>query len=428
MDDVKDGDDVALATRLLAEWDEGRGTSKSQLEIKTWGDTTAHGRRFDRFIRKTLGVPTNRPSRQSDRIAQLEKQVRGLGRIPVGHKAAAWELQLQHARESCLAALRMWNDPVDCFRTGGFSLMFVTAWNAIAIAMLERANREWRQIRSGTVVVNAEGIELARKTEELVREAFPGGERKGLRQNVQLWIDLRNNVAHRRVEALDALVASHAQAGLLNFETALVEGFGDEYALGEALSVPLQLSGFRDPGVLRSRRLLEASLPPDVQTIISRAETADPELLRDPTFVMRVAFVPVVSNSGRSPDSVTYFMRPGDVPDELAEMLERYVVLAKPLVGNATLRYSHVRDEYERRVGFRLDNNAHAAAARALGARPPRDEPDRTVDARLAEFNTAFNQYVYTPAWVDLLVARMSTVEAFKELVGRVPRPIAATG
>ncbi len=185
--------------------------------------------------------------------------------------------------------------------------------------MLERNNCEWREIRGGAVVVNRDGVELARSTDELVGDTFGGDDRKGLRQNVQLWIDLRNGVAHRRIESLDALVAGHAQAGPLNFETALVEQFGDEYALGEALSVPLQLSGFRDPGVLKSRRLLEASLPPDLQAIISRAETADPELLRDPTFVMRVAFVPVVPNSGRSPDSIAYFVRPGEVPDELAE-------------------------------------------------------------------------------------------------------------
>ena len=129
---------------------------------------------------------------------------------------------------------------------------------------------------------------------------------------------------------------------------------------------------------------------------------------------MRVAFVPVVPSSGRNPDSVAYFVRPGEVPDELADMLERYVVLAKPLVGNATLRYSHIRDEYERRVGLHLGNNAHAAAARALRARVPRGKADRTIDPRLAEFNTAFNQYVYTPAWVDLLVTRMSTVEEFR--------------
>jgi hypothetical protein len=34
--------DVELAERLLAEWNNGHGVSKSQLEIRTWGDATSH--------------------------------------------------------------------------------------------------------------------------------------------------------------------------------------------------------------------------------------------------------------------------------------------------------------------------------------------------------------------------------------------------
>lgn len=62
MDDVEPEDDVELANRLLAEWDEGRGTSKSDIERREWGDGGAHGRRFDRFIRQTLGVATTKRS------------------------------------------------------------------------------------------------------------------------------------------------------------------------------------------------------------------------------------------------------------------------------------------------------------------------------------------------------------------------------
>lgn len=47
-------DDLELGTRLLAEWDEGRGTSKSEIERREWGDGGAHGRRFDRLIRQTV--------------------------------------------------------------------------------------------------------------------------------------------------------------------------------------------------------------------------------------------------------------------------------------------------------------------------------------------------------------------------------------
>ena len=79
MTDVSAADDIELAQQLMREWDEGRGISKSQLEIRTWSDATSDGRHFDCFVRAALGVTTTRPSKQTDRISLLEQQVRGLG-------------------------------------------------------------------------------------------------------------------------------------------------------------------------------------------------------------------------------------------------------------------------------------------------------------------------------------------------------------
>jgi hypothetical protein len=71
-------DETELAQELMARWDQGKGTSKSQVEIEVWGDATSLGRHFDRFVRTQLGVSTNRPSKQTDRIAGLERKIRGL--------------------------------------------------------------------------------------------------------------------------------------------------------------------------------------------------------------------------------------------------------------------------------------------------------------------------------------------------------------
>ena len=38
MAEERDETDEELAERLYAEWDGGRGTSKSELERRTWGD------------------------------------------------------------------------------------------------------------------------------------------------------------------------------------------------------------------------------------------------------------------------------------------------------------------------------------------------------------------------------------------------------
>ncbi len=402
--------DVELARELLERWDKGNGVSKSQLEREIWEDGSSHGRRFDRFIRGTLGVETSRRSRQTDRIADLEKQIVSLGAHPVGAKTVEWQAQLQQARASCLEALRVWNDPTSSFRTGAFALLFVTAWNSLALASLQRDGKEWRRLDSSGEPSLCDGAEQSLDTLELINGAFPDADYRGIRENLSRWVEIRNAVAHRHLPALDYAVIPLAQAGLLKTEEVLVEVFGAEYGLGDKLSVPLQLSGFRDPDVLASRKKLQASLPLDVQAVLDRAYDAPADLLADPSYMMRVAFIPAVPSSGRSPDVVAYFVRPGEVPSELEETIERYVVLTKP-TARPNFSATQVIGEVQRRTRYKLNTNQHAQLARTLGVRPGSGEPDGTLDVKYAEYITSFKRYLYSQAWIDLLVDKLSSPE-----------------
>ncbi len=414
-------EDTELANKLLVAWDNGDGTSKSELERIHWRDGSSHGRRFDRFIRQTLGVQTTRRSKQSGRIADLEAQIRGMGRSPAGVKGPDWETQLLHARNACLSGLRVWNDPQEPFRSGTFSLLFVTAWNSLAIAVLQKDRNEWRKLDEEVEPLLVGDAEQAEDTMVLLQRAFTGPEHFGLRQNVQVWVDLRNAVAHRCLPALDMSVIPYTQAGLLNFENAVVDTFGPDFALGENLSVPLQLSGFRDPGVLKSAKALQGSLPLDVQAILARAE-ASPELLADPTFTLRVAFLPTVPASGRSPDAVAYFVKPGEVPTELEDLLERYVVLPKVgMAARPNFTSKLVIAEVQRRTGFKFHHHHNLGAARKLGVRSPKAEADKTHDLKYVEYITSLKQHLYSQAWIDLLVAECSTQDGFEEATGWKP-------
>ena len=412
--------DVELARKLLALWDNGEGTSKSQLERQTWRDGSSHGRRFDRFIRATLGVETSRRSQQTDRIADLETQIVSLGALPVGAEEVDWQVQLQQARVSCLEALRIWNDPTNSFRTGAFSLLFVTAWNSLALASLQRKGNECRRLNRAGEPTLVDGTEQTLDTLELINRAFADTEYLGVRENLARWVEIRNAVAHRHLPALDHVVIPLAQAGLLNTEAVLVDVFGAEYALGEKLSVPLQLSGFRDPDVLGSRRKLQASLPLDVQAMLARAYEAPADLLADPSYIMRVAFIPVVPASGTSPDVVAHFARPGEVPRELEETIDKYFVLTKPTT-RLSVRATQVIEEVRRRTGYKFNTNQHAQVSRKLGVRPCRGEADGTLDVKYAEYVTSFKQYLYSQAWIDLLVDKLSTPEGFAGLLGAPP-------
>lgn len=246
-----------------------------------------------------------------------------------------------------------------------------------------------------------------------------------MRLNVEDWVSLRNCVAHRHLPALDALVIPRAQAGLLNFENALGATFDETYVLADQLSVPLQLSGFRDPGVLTSLKRLQASLPVDVQAVLARASEADPEILNDQTYMLRVAFIPAVPASGRSPDAVAYFVKPGEVPDELAEALQQYVVLpkvARPPRPN--LGAKQVVRDVQDRIPWRFTTNVHAMLTRKLKVRPPSDATDQSAtDLQYCEYVPAAKLHLYNRAWVDRLVERLTTEEGYRSATGLDPIP-----
>ena len=243
----------------------------------------------------------------------------------------------------------------------------------------------------------------------------------GLRENLRIWIDIRNSVAHRYLPSLDYVVIPHAQAALLNFENAIVQDFGPSLAIAERLSVPLQLSGFRDPGVLSSRKKLQALLPLDVQLLLSRPELDHPALGSDETFLLRVAFIPVVPASTTSPDAIAYFAKPGEVPDAITESIDQYLVPPKGYTKRPNILPTQVVKVVQERTGYRFNTNLHAEAARRLGARPARGEPDATIDIRLAEWISAHKRHLYTPAWNDLLADKLSTPEGFLEATGKQP-------
>ncbi len=328
-----------LAQRLLSEWQAGK--PKSRIERETWNDGRSHGRHFDRFIFENLGVRTVQKSKLSDRVAELETQIRSLGAVPRGAVEHSWERQLQHARESCTAALRIWNDPAASFRTGAFSLLIVTACNALCIAILQKREEEWKAVNTDSDGFNA-GTDRALGTVELLNKAFPDASQHGLRENLKLWINLRNAVAHRCLEALDHCMIPQAQAAVLNFENVVRDEFGSEFGLGEHLSVPLQLSGFRDPGVLASRKKLQASLPPDVQHLLAQPELEHPELLADSTFSLRIAFIPMVSATTNNPDAIAYFAKPGEVPEDVEKSIGKFLVIPKAYTKRPELRAMQV--------------------------------------------------------------------------------------
>ena len=316
---LTDEQHVQLAAEMHARWQQGE--PKSRLEIEYWGNVTAHGKAFSAYVRRWLRVETERQSTQSARIAHLEALLRANGISPT----EAWDLPeeyrlLAKSRESVLAAVRVYNDPDARFRTETFVVLMVIAWNSLLQAMLERSNVDYyeRDEHGAQIVVGGRAKVLG--TWQLVHLALAGDDYRAVRANLDFFLRLRDQISHRYLPALDVAVTGEAQSMLLNFENVLAAQFGEEAALGDRLAVPLQLSGFRNEGSLRSLRKAQAKLPTDVSDFLASHRTGvDDDVLASSEYCLQIFFVPVIANRERSADAVVRFVPPDKVTPGVGE-------------------------------------------------------------------------------------------------------------
>jgi hypothetical protein len=425
-DDLTEDEHREIATRLYARWEVG--ASKSALEIEFWDDPTSHGKRFTSYVRRWLGRETERKSGQTEQIERLQSLLRSHGISPTEAGDLEEEFRLlAKARESSLAALRVYNDPMAGFRTETFIVLMIIGWNSLFQAALERDDIDYYVRDDEGRQVLIDGRPKVKDTWELMNLAIPGPIWEATRANLDFFLGLRNLIAHRYLPALDIRVASEAQSMLLNFEHQLVEQFGEAAALGDRLSVPLQLSSFRHTGGLESLKAAQAQLPTDVQDYLCRhRDEVSDEVLRSPEYALQIFFVPVTANRENPADATVTFIRPGDVSEELEAALQQLTVVTKPkrvaVASGDLLRPSEVVNLVKERLPFRFTSDTHQRAWKAYKVRPATAsaEPEATVE-RYCRWDRLMRGYGYTRAWVELLVTDLSDPIKYQGVVGFAP-------
>jgi hypothetical protein len=426
-DELSDEQHVATAREMYERW--CAGEPKSRLEIEYWDRAGSHGKAFTAYTKKWLGLETEKKSVQTGRVEHLERLLRAHGIPPTdaGDLPEADRL-IAKARESALAAIRVYNDPLSGFRTETFILLMVIAWNAAFQAKLEQDSADYLERDGEGRVVEIDGRPKVLDTRGLMSLAIPDERYVAVRANLDFFLGLRKLVAHRYLPALDVAITAEAQAMLLNFEVFITENFGPEARLGDRVSVPLQIAGFRDRAWHDSLKQAQAQLPTDVVEFLNGHRLELPEeIVRSSEYALQVFFVPVAANRERAADAVVHFLRPEEVPEALAEELQQIAVVTKPrrvaVASGDLLRPSEVVNLVAERLPFRFTMDAHTRAWRYFGVRPSSKsaEPAAT-DQRYCQYDRLMRGYGYTRAWVEHLVDELSNPQTYEAVVGIAPR------
>lgn len=230
---------------------------------------------------------------------------------------------LVKAREAMIAAVNTFNSLGLMFRAELFIVTTIIAWTYFMHAWFKRQGIDYRYKKKGVVQTTKNGAELYWELGFCLRHAkcpLPPGTIK----NLELLLEIRHEIEHKSTDRIDDALSSKLQACCINFNDALKQEFGKQYALERRLPIALQFVTFDGDlrGELKKAKALPANIETTMNTFIS---TMKPEEQADPRFAFRVAFIPKIGKPSTADAAYTLVKEGSEEAKEIAHVLLKEV-------------------------------------------------------------------------------------------------------
>lgn len=314
------------------------------------------------------------------------------------------------ARDSAILAIDIYNRPIATFRSQGYIVLMIIAWTSLFHAIYEQNGDDYfYKDRQGNPIL----IDGDKKAWELDRCIDKCGSMisEAAKQNLRLFISLRNKIEHRYVPAFDLDIFGECQAMLLNFENFLTDKFGIYYALNNTLSFPLQISSIRNQEQMQAIKKVESKHYLELKDYIDAYRTSlEDTIYADNQYSFRIFLIPQLGNHQNSSDCAIEFIRYNPEQPEEFDALKRNIALIRekrvPVANQGKLKPKMVCDELSKRLGTTVNLTLHTSAWKYYGVRKQGKQDD--CKTAYCQFDEAHRDYVYTQAWVDFLADRLS--------------------
>ncbi len=219
-----------------------------------------------------------------------------------------------------IAAVQTFNSGGLYFRAELFIVTAIIGWTYLMHAYYKRQGIDYRYMRGGAIERTPSGAEKYWELSQCINTgSCPLSQ--GVINNLKFLIEIRNEIEHRSTNRIDDALSAKLQACCLNFNDAIKDLFGREFALEKRLPIALQFVTF--DGVQR-QSLIGTDLPTNISTSMDNFHNSlSDEEQRDPKFRFRVAFVPMVASKPSRADVAVEFIK---ADSEEAEAVERVLL------------------------------------------------------------------------------------------------------
>lgn len=318
---------------------------------------------------------------------------------------------LESSIDSALLAVEIYNKPRTAFRSEGFIAMMVIAWTRLFHAHFNNTigDRYYYQKKGRYEIIDGDrkAWELGTCIKKYGKLTAP------VEKNLMFFISLRNKIEHRHIEKreVDALIFGECQAFLYNYESILIDMFGAQYALNEALVYSLQFSHLRTP---KQKEANKSALSKDLSDIVGFIEKyrsgLDEETYNSQEYSIKLIQIPKISNTNRA-DAAIEFVKWDELSAEDRAAYEQIAIIIKDkrvevsAANVKRLKPSTVVQKVNAHLPKTLTQNLHVTLYKLFSIRPPNGAKDPfETNAEYCLFDETHNDYVFQDAWVEFLV------------------------
>ena len=323
---------------------------------------------------------------------------------------------LEKARASALLAVEIFNRPSADFRVQAFIVLMHTAWTSLLLAKLIRDDEKpYYRKKGGREYIRVRGDKKAWSLEDCIQAVWLSRDNP-VRQNLLFFIQLRNKIEHYRDQtALTQITFGECQSLITNFEDFLADSFGDRYSIADRLALSLQLSRLRDDA--REGAVLTAAdrATRDVCDFITqfRSSLSD-DVFADMRYSHKLFLLPKTANHlSRDAIAIEWLDIDALTPEDRADVDKTLAMIKRqqvPVQNLGSMRPGEVCLRVKRQLSLPTFSHSyhHARCWRFFGVRPPAGSADPSATKRqFCVWDAAHNDYVYTEAWLELLVREL---------------------
>ena len=270
------------------------------------------------------------------------------------------------AREAMIAAVHTFNSAGLTFRAELFIVTAVIAWTYLLHAWFKREGIDYRHAK------NQNGQKVVVKTPSGADKFWELGQclkhprcpvEQGAKDNLAFLLELRHEIEHRSTNRIDDAVSAKLQACCINFNDAIKQLFGAQYALERRLPIALQFVTFSPD----QRAILKKAggLPRNVEAMMDGFEgRLTPEQQADPRYAFRVFMVGRTANRAPSADLAVEIVPPG------SEVAEKFNIALKEVEKKKYLP-SEIVSQMKAEGWDRFTMDSHTKLWKKLDAKNP---------------------------------------------------------